>query len=217
MRSDQPATRAGGVTGRDVRDTYGVRLWSRGRNVSIDWTYAHQEGRQGGRAVDAYGLFAVQSFTLARRWWQPRLDLRVDIANGGGVQGSGTLREFNPLYASTGYLGEGQFLSLANLVVVAPGVTVAPAAGTNLSVEYGFAWRPSASDPVRGGGMREYASTRGVDGHRIGDLARLSANRSMGERLSLFLVHEVLDTRDVLTHAGVPGGRYTQIGTSLRY
>jgi hypothetical protein len=29
--------------------------------------------------------------------WKPRLDLRVDIASGGGVRGSGTLAEFNPL------------------------------------------------------------------------------------------------------------------------
>ena len=34
IRSDQPAGRAGGVDGRDVRNTYGVRLWSRGRRPS---------------------------------------------------------------------------------------------------------------------------------------------------------------------------------------
>lgn len=86
-----------------------------------------------------------------------------------------------------------------------------------VSAEYGFARRPSAADPARAGGMRAYATTRGVDGHRIGDLIRLSANRSVGARVSLFLVHEVFDTREVLTQAGVTGGRYTQIGTTLRY
>lgn len=36
------------------------------------------------------------------------------MASGGDADGSGTLKGFNQLYASSGYLGEARFLSLCN-------------------------------------------------------------------------------------------------------
>ncbi len=217
LRSDQPASRAGGLDGRDVRHTYGVRLWSRGRIMTGDWTLARQEGRHGEHAVEAWGVFAVQSLVLSRRWWQPRLDLRVDVASGGGTRGVGTRREFSPLYASTGYLNEGQFLSLANLALIAPGLTLAPASGTSVSLEYGLAWRMSSADPVRGGGMRAYSATRDVGGRRIGSLTRLSASRLVGDRSLLFVAYELLGAGPIFHRAQIPSGHYAIIGTTVRY
>jgi hypothetical protein len=117
---------------------------------------------------------------LSETGWKPRLDLRVDAASGGGTRGLGELRELNPLYASSAYLGEGQLLGLANLLMLAPGPSLTPAPGTSVTLEYGVARRFANDDAVRAGGMRTYARTQDVNGSAIGNLLRISAARPVG-------------------------------------
>lgn len=217
IHSVHSAVRVGGRPGHDVRDTYGARLWRRGGRVTFDWTLARQTGRHAGREVDAWGAFAIQSVVLAERGWRPRLDLRIDAASGGGTGGPGTVREFHPLYASTGYVAEGQFFSLANLLMVAPGLSLVPSPRTTLSLEYGPARRMSSRDAVRAGGMRAYDATREVGGSMIGDLLRVAAARTVSEHFTLFLTQEYLRAGRVLDRGGVPSGHYGQLGATLRY
>ncbi|MBK7686601.1 MAG: alginate export family protein [Rhodocyclaceae bacterium] len=59
---------------------------------------------------------------------------------------TGTLKTFNPLYASSNYLGEGQFLGLSNLLMITPGFAASPTSKANLAIEYGFARRIESRD-----------------------------------------------------------------------
>ncbi|MBJ7310917.1 alginate export family protein [Rugamonas sp. CCM 8940] len=216
IHSDNPAYRAAGKLGRDARDTVGARLWGRRGDLRFDWTLAHQSGRSVERDVDAWGLFAVHSLALSGGAWKPSLTAHVDIASGGASAGGGS-RGFNQLYASSNYLGEGQFLSLANLLMIAPGISFTPTPASKLAVEYGFARRLSESDAAYAGGMRAYAGTQKVSGRRIGGLLRIVGNWSVSERLSLVVNYERLVAGDVLTRAGLPSGRYAYIGATFRY
>jgi hypothetical protein len=209
--------RSGGRVGPDGRHTFGARLWGRRGDVAFDWTLARQEGSYMRRDVQAWALFAVQSLALSNAGWRPRLDLRVDVASGGGAHGSGSLAEFNPLYASSAYVGEGQFLGLANVMLVAPGVSVTPSARTRLSIEYGIARRLDATDAARAGGMRAHPGTEAVPGREIGGLLRVAGSRSVGEHLTVFFTHEHLAAGDVLRRARVPSGSYSHVGTTFRY
>jgi hypothetical protein len=185
--------------------------------VAFDWTAVAQRGEFAERDVESWGVFAVQRVALAESGWRPRFDLRVDVASGGGTHGLGRLREFNPLYASSAYLGEGQFLGLANLVMLAPGLSVTPAPGTSVTLEYGVARRLARDDAVRAGGMRSYARTQEVGGSAIGNLLRIAASRPVGAYVTLFLNYEYLAAGDVLKRAGLPYGRYGHLGATLRY
>ncbi|MBT9502453.1 MAG: alginate export family protein [Burkholderiaceae bacterium] len=217
MHSENPSFRFGGQLGRDVRDTWGLRLWGRKGGLRFDWTLAHQTGRYRGREVAAWGLFAVHSLALSDQGWKPRLTAHIDIATGGGAYGSGRLEGFNPLYASSAYLGEGQFLALSNLLMIAPGLSVSPTPATTLSVEYGFARRFDAHDAAYAGGMRAYAGTQGLPGRQIGGLLRVVGTWSLSAQLSLFLNHERFDAGELLRRAGLPSGRYSHVGATWRY
>lgn len=217
LHSENPAFRAGGEVGHDHRDTFGARLWGAHGNLKFDWTLAQQTGKSRNRDIDAWGLFTVHSLTLSSKGWKPRLTAHVDMASGGGAYGSGTRKGFNQLYASSGYLGEGQFLSLSNLLMIAPGVALSPTQRTNLSIEYGFARRLNEGDAAYAGGMRAYAGTRNVPGHDIGSLLRIVGTWSASERLTLFLNFERLVAGEVLKGARLPSGSYGYIGSTLRY
>ena len=216
LHTENPSLRSGGQVGLDARDTFGMRLWGRRGDVRFDWTVAHQRGSYIDRDVDALGLFTVQSLPLSTAGWKPRLTARVDVASGGAYR-TGTLRGFNQLYASSSYLGEGQFLSLSNLLMFAPGVAFAPTPRTAFSVEYGFARRLKEDDAVYAGGMRAYPGTQNVPGHQIGSLFRATSSWKASEHLSLFLNVERLVPGKVLRRAHLPAGNYAYVGATYRY
>ncbi|QSI78632.1 alginate export family protein [Niveibacterium microcysteis] len=217
FHSENPSFRVGNGIGEDDRDTLGVRFWGRRDDVRFDWTLARQTGRFMDREVDAWALFTVQSVALSNQGWRPRLTAHIDLASGGGAYGAGKLKNVNQLYASSGYLGEGQFLSLSNLLMVAPGVAISPTAETDLSVEYGFARRLQERDAAYAGGMRPYAGTQNVPGREIGGLFRVIGSWSVCSQLTVFLNYEHLTPGAVLKGVQRPAGTYAYVGATFRY
>lgn len=217
LRSTSQTGRVGGASGLERRDTVGARLWGRRGKLRFDWTLAHQSGHFMDRKVDAWGVFAVHSLVLSDENWKPRLTTHIDIASGGGAYGTGTVRDFNHLYASSNYLGEGQFLSLSNLLMIAPGIALSPTSKTNLSFEYGFARRLSEDDAAYAGAMRPYAGTRNVPGQAIGTLVRAVGTWSASENVTVFFNIERLLADDVLKRAGFASGSYATMGATFRY
>ena len=217
IHSENPSFRYGSRVGLDDRDTIGVRVWGRRGDWRFDWTVAHQSGNYMNRDIDAWGIFAVQSLTLANDRWSPRLTAHIDMASGGGTYGTGSVQGFNQLYASSGYLGEGQFLSLSNLLMIAPGVSVSPTPATTVAIEYGFARRLNADDAAYAGGMRAYVGTQSAQGHEVGGLLRVVGTWAATKHLSLFLNYEHLAAGDVLQRSRVPSGTYGSFGATFRY
>lgn len=214
--SEHPALRSGGSTGRDARDTYGTRLWGRRGRAAFDWTLLRQTGRHRSGEVNAWGLFAVQSLAATNTRWKPRLDLRLDVASG-GARDSSAFKSFHALYASSAYVGEGQFLGLGNLVMITPGVSVSPTPESSVALEYGLARRLDASEAVRAGGMRAYDATLRTQEREIGGLLRLSGSRAVSPYLTLFFTHEHLVAAAALHRADLPSGSYSHLGATLRY
>jgi len=218
IHSDNPFLRLGGVAGIDNRDTVGARLWGRRGKVGFDWTVARQSGNSINECrIEAWGLFAIQSLELSDSGWKPRLTSHVDMATGGGAYATGEIRDFNPLYASSNYLGEGQFLGLTNLLLVAPGISITPSAGTTLSLEYGYALRMDTSDAAFGAGMRPFPGTEHVAGRHIGNLSRVNIAWAPRASVAVNFSLEYLDPGRVLKSANLPSGSHAYLGTTYRY
>jgi hypothetical protein len=219
LQSRNPAYRVASRTGLDDRDTLGARLWGRRGKARFDWTIARQTGRTvDDRRIDAWGVFAVQSLVLSETGWKPRLTSRIDAASGGGAYDTGAVvRNFNPLYASSNYLGEGQFLGLSNLLMIAPGITVSPTPRATLSLEFGYARRLDENDAVYAGGGRAYSSSERVPGHHIGNLSRLTGAWSVNRNLAFRLNIEHMRAGIALRSAGFPSGTYAYLDATYRY
>lgn len=218
LHTENPTLRLGGQSGLDDRGTFGARLWGRVGKARFDWTVARQSGRSiDNRRIDAWGLFAVHGLVLSDSGWKPQLTARIDIASGGGAYGTGPVRDFNPLYASSSYLGEGQFLGLSNLLMIAPGIAVSPTPRSKLSLEYSHARRLQDSDAIYAGGMRAYAGTQDVPGHYIGGLIRMSGSWSTTPNLTLSANLEYFAAGDVLARAGYSSAGYGNVSATYRY
>lgn len=218
LRSTQPAHRVAGVPGRDLRNTLGLRAWgSRGR-WKFDTTLVRQSGHTvGGRDVDAWGLFAVHSLALSDAGWKPRLTARLDLASGGGAWGSGSVRSFHPLYASSSYVSEGQLLALSNVAIIAPGVAFSPTPRTTLSGEIGHVRRMASDDALYASATRAYPGTQDAPGHHVGELLRLGASWTPDARLGLRLGFEHLHAGGVLRRAGHGSASAVFLDLTWRY
>lgn len=217
IHSERPDFRVGGRSGLDRRDSYGARLWGRRGNLRFDWTLVRQTGDFEGRAVRAWAAFATQTYGLSDAGWKPRVTVHVDLASGGGSNGSRKVKAFNQLYASSNYLGDGLFLSLSNLLLMAPGIALSPTRATTVSAEYGFASRLDERDAAYAGLMRPYAGTQTVPGKNIGGLFRLSGNWAAGNGVTVFVDFEHLAAGSVLRRAGLSSGSYGYVGATVRY
>lgn len=217
FHSEDPDFLAGASQGLDRRDTFGLRLWGRNGGLRFDWTAARQTGAFDDREVEALGLFTSQSLALSSAGWLPRLTAHVDVASGGGTYGTGPVHAFNPLYTSSSYLGEGRFLALSNLLLIAPGFAVSPTKGTTFSLEYGIARRLAEEDAVYFGGMRAGPGTQDVPGQDIGKLLRIGGKWSPRDGATLSFGFEHLEAGDVLDRAGLPSGSYGFVSMTLRF
>jgi len=217
IHSEKPNFRYAGTVGLDDRETLGNRFWGSKGDFKFDITLAHQSGDFNDRDIDAWGLFAVNSYKLSHKGWKPKLTVHVDMASGGGANGHGTIRGFNPLYASSNYLAEGQFLSLSNLAMIASGLSVTPTKQTNLSFEYGFAQRLKDDDAVYAGGMRAYTNTQKVAGREIGGLFRAIGTWSASNFLTISINYEHLKAGKVFQLAQLPSSDYAYADVTLRY
>jgi hypothetical protein len=219
LHSESAMPAPGGEAGTDSRDTLGARLWGQREDWRFDVTLAHQSGRYMGRGIGAWGLFAVQSLALADTGWKPRLTAHVDAAS--GDRAGNRQQGFNQLYSSSNYLGEGRFLALRNLLLVAPGFSVTPGAATNVAVEYGFARRLTSEDAAYGGGMRSYDGTREAAGHQLGGLLRVAGSWTGSwvgnNKVTLSSGYEYLDAGNVLRAARFRSAGYGYVSVTLRY
>ncbi|WP_374473983.1 alginate export family protein [Arenimonas sp.] len=218
FRSTQPAYRVAGQPGRDARNTTGLRVWGSRAAWKFDATLARQAGTTvGNRAIDAWGLFAVGGLALSDAGWKPRLTARLDLASGGGAWGSGTVRSFHPLYASSSYVSEGQLLALSNVAILASGVSLSPTPRTTFSGEIGHVRRMSAEDALYATATRAYAGTQHAPGRHVGELLRLQGSWRPDPRLTLRLTVEHLHAGAVLRRAGHGSSSFAFLDLTWRY
>ncbi len=217
IHSENRSFKSGTHTGLDQRDTLGLHWFGQQGDLKYDWTLAQQTGDYMGRDIKAWALFAVDSLALSGNGWKPRLTSHIDIASGGGSYGTGKVTAFDPLYASSNYLGDGQFFSLNNLLLIAPGIAVSPTSRANVTLEYGFARRLNQDDAVYAGGLRVYSGTQNVKGHDAGGLLRFYGTYAASEHLTMFFNYEQLAAGDVLKQAKLGSGKYGYVGATFRY
>ncbi|WP_076072888.1 alginate export family protein [Sphingomonas montana] len=207
----------GTTTAREERLYAGVRAWGDVGPVTIDWTVNHQFGKYDGRDVDAWQVFAAQTYKLGTATTTPRVGVHLDYASGGGAFGTGKLQTASGLFGNNIYFSYGLFLTPQNFMGVAPNFTFNPVKALRITTEYQFAWRPSETDAVYRASGAAFARTQTVRGQEIGQVARLQAVWTITPRLAVTGRLEHLNAGDAFTRAGYRDSMFGAAWVSFRF
>jgi uncharacterized membrane protein YphA (DoxX/SURF4 family) len=142
--------RFGGVTGREVRRTFGVRLYGKRAGWHWDLEAIGQRGHFVGQRIRAWAVGTDVGKTFADLPLAPDFDVRFNVVSGDRHAGNGKLGTFDALFPKGKYFGELSPIGPVNIVSVNPRVTVAVAPGWSAGLAAMGYWRYSNSDGIYG-------------------------------------------------------------------
>jgi len=203
-------------TGREERTYLGARLWGEAGQAVIDWTVDHQSGNSDGRPIDAWQVFAAQTYRLGKAGTAPRVGAHIDYASGGGAYDRGTLHAALSPYANGPYFSYALFLAPTNLLAAAGNITVSPIGRVRLTTEYQIVGRPAEDDAVYRSNGTPFAGTQQVAGHHVANVLRAELVWSVAPRVSVTGRYEHLQAGPALTRAGYADADFAAAWVSFR-
>jgi len=203
-------------TAREERSYLGARLWGEAGRAVIDWTVDHQSGTSDGRPIDAWQVFAAQTYRLGKANTAPRVGAHVDYASGGGAYDRGTLHSALSPYANGPYFSYALFLAPTNLLAAAGNVTVSPIDRVRLTTEYQIVDRPAQDDAVYRSNGAPFAGTQRVAGHHVANVVRAELVWSVAPRVAVTGRYEHLQAGPALTRAGYADADFAAAWVSFR-
>ena len=146
-----PARFAQGLA-RELRSTFGVRLFGRQDGWDFDFEPALQAGRFGPGSISAWALQGEIGYRWLQATYRPRVSFRFTAGSGDRDPSNPRLETFNSLFPRGGSTGELFNFSPANLRHVRMGLDWAASPRVAATVGIDGFWRTSLSDAVYGPG-----------------------------------------------------------------
>ncbi len=146
--NNTPAT-FDGTTGREVRHTFGGRIWGKIGATGLDYEAEGniQLGKLGDRDIVAGMFTGILGYTFAVPSLSPRVYIEFDYASGGKPDGD--VNTYNQLYPTGhSFLGYIDYIGRQNIVSPSAGVSLSPIRGLSVSLQQYFFWRASDQDAL---------------------------------------------------------------------
>lgn len=171
-------------SGRETRDTFGLRFFGKRGALGWNWEAMLQRGLFDGDRIRAWSLATETVLSLPQAPLGPRLRLRANIASGDRHPADGKLGTFNALFPKGKYFGELSPIGPRNIVNLHPSVDFDLGKGVTLELVAVRFWRESRGDgiyDIPGGLLRPAGGSRA---RHIGDQAEISVAWQASEILS---------------------------------
>lgn len=171
-------------SGRETRDTFGLRFFGKRGALGWNWEAMFQRGHFDGDRIRAWSLATETALSFPQAPLGPRLRLRANIASGDRHPADGKLGTFNALFPKGKYFGELSPIGPRNIVNLHPSVDFDLGKGVTLELVAVRFWRESRGDgiyDIPGGLLRPAGGSRA---RHIGDQAEISVAWQASEILS---------------------------------
>jgi len=137
-----------GKVGKEIRETFGSRVWNQGALFDYNTDFIFQSGTFGSGQILAGAVSSNDGITLHNLRFQPRLAVRFDYTSGDSDRNSKNLNTFNPLFPNPQYSSLSALLGPSNLTDVGPLIRLTLNSKTTISTEMPFYWRSSIHDGI---------------------------------------------------------------------
>jgi hypothetical protein len=149
--------------GREIRHSWGARLWQTSGAVDYNFEAIVQTGHLDDTTIRAWGIASDTGRRIETAPGRPRLALRANITSGDQDRDDDRLGTFNPLFPRGGYFGLIASAGPSNEMDLHPLVMVNPRDGLTITTGWLFFWRHRIDDGIyatSGSLLRSAAGTR---------------------------------------------------------
>ncbi len=151
----------GGETARELRHTFGLRLFGSARGFDGDLELTYQVGTFARKSIRAWGVEGDFGYRLEEAPLRPRFGLRLDVLSGDRDPSDGRLGTYDPLFPSPTYYTEASLVAGANLMDLHPNVSFAFPHEVTLTLGCMVLWRQTSSDAYYFPSLAELPGTAG--------------------------------------------------------
>ena len=133
-------------TNRELRQSFGTRIWGKQGQWRYDAEALTQFGKFGDKKIRAWTASLNSSFTLGHTRYEPQFGIKTELISGDKKYGDNKLQTFNPLFPRGGYFGLAAIIGPSNLMDIHPSVSFKLNPKLDWSVDYDIFWRYSKND-----------------------------------------------------------------------
>jgi hypothetical protein len=133
---------------RETRHSVGARLWKRTKPFDYNLETVYQWGSFGKGEIRAWMADSDTGYTFSSLPLRPRLGVKANMASGDENPADKDLQTFNQLFPKGAYISEDNLVGPTNLINLNPSLTLSPADGLTVTVDWDFFWRESTHDGV---------------------------------------------------------------------
>lgn len=135
---------------REIRQTFGGRIWGVFKQFDYNYELIGQTGSFGTGKIRAFAVVSDTGFNLPKTKFQPRFGLRASVTSGDKNRENLNLQSFNPLFPGTAYSGAIALVGPTNIMDLTPSVRLNLNKKITVSLDSAFYWRQSLADGLYG-------------------------------------------------------------------
>jgi hypothetical protein len=136
--------------GRELRHSYGARVWKRSGRLDYDAEAVVQHGRFAETDIRAWTIASDTGYRFEDAAGRPRVGLRADATSGDRDRHDDRLGTFNPLFPRGAYFGLIASAGPANHMDLHPQIAVHPRDDLVVTTSWLFFWRRQVDDGIYG-------------------------------------------------------------------
>jgi hypothetical protein len=174
----------------ELRESFGTRIWGRGKMWDYNTEIVAQWGRFGSARIRAWTFASDTGLTLHDAAWGPRFGIKADITSGDRDRNDPALETFNPLFPRGSYFGEDAIIGPMNHVDLHPSVDLRPHATVTITPSWSFFWRESLEDGVYDVGTNLFRSGAGSHARYVGNQPSLMVTWSPNRHVTAVIDFE---------------------------
>ena len=177
------------VSGRETRHSLGARSSGNLGNVfSYNTELIYQFGRLSGNSINAVNFETDWTYTFKTSTWKPALGLKLDWSTGDAALDDDEINTFNPLFVNPAIYSLAGVNTPANLTSFHPNLTIYPADGLVVYVEYAVFYRTRANDGFYSPPRFQTRPAEGNQDKHIGDVVGLRVTWNIHRNVSFALM-----------------------------
>ncbi len=136
--------------GRELRESFGIRLYAPTPTWYYDWEFIYQTGRFGPDNIRAWSIGTNTGYQFRHARFAPRVEIDTGAMSGDGNLKDKTLGTFNSLFPNGSYLSQALLLGPYNLLIARPKLELHLTRKLTLSPNFEALWRESTTDGIYG-------------------------------------------------------------------